>query len=87
MRKLQTTGIGTSEVEIFNIDAHGLWLFANGKEYFLPYEEFPWFKEARVADILNVQLLHEFHLRWPSLDIDLDLNSLEATAETPLIYK
>ncbi len=87
MMKLQTPGISTSEVEIFNIDAHGFWLFANGKEYFLPYEEFPWFKEARVADILNVQLLHEFHLRWPSLDIDLDLNSLEATAETPLIYK
>jgi len=87
MMKLQTPGISTSEVEIFNIDTHGFWLFANGKEYFLPYEELPWFKEARVADILNVQLLHEFHLRWPSLDIDLDLNSLEATAETPLIYK
>ncbi len=85
--KLQTPGINTLEVEILNIDLHGLWLFANGREYFLPYGEFPWFREAKVADVLNVELLHEFHLRWPSLDIDLDLNSLEDIGKTPLIYR
>ena len=85
--KSRTLGEGASEVEVLNIDVHGLWLFAKGKEYFLPYNDFPWFKDARVTDVLNVELLHEFHLHWPSLDVDLDLNSLEDTSETPLVYQ
>lgn len=84
---IRTLGKDISEVEVLNIDIHGFWLFAKGKEYFLPYEEFPWFRDARIADVLDVRLLHDFHLHWPSLDIDLDLESLETTSETPLIYK
>ncbi len=84
--KLQTAGKSTSEVEVLNIDRHGLWLFAKLKEYFLPYSEFPWFKTAKALDIMNVELLNEFHLYWPSLDIDIDINSLENLSETPLIY-
>jgi hypothetical protein len=80
-------GKNTSEVEILNIGIHGLWLYANEKEYFLPHEEFPWFKGATVEDIFNVELHHGFHLYWPALDIDLDLNSLEDTSETPLVYR
>lgn len=53
----------------------------------MPYEDFPWFREAKVADILDVQLLHQFHLHWPALDVDLDLSSLEDTSETPLVYR
>ena len=85
--KSQTPGKDTSATEVLSIEVHGLWLFAGGKEYFLPYEEFPWFRAAKVSDVLNVQLLHGFHLYWPELDVDLDLNSLENTAETPLVYR
>ena len=85
--KLKTLGKSTFGVEVQNIDIHGLWLFVEGKEYFLPYNDFPWFKNAKISDILNVQLLHKFHLYWPSLDVDLDLNTIEDTSETPLIYQ
>lgn len=85
--KSETLGKNTLAVEILSIDTHGIWLFANGKEYFLPYNDFPWFEEAKVSDILDVQLLNHFHLYWPKLDIDLDLNSIEDTSRTPLIYK
>ena len=87
MMKFKTLGKDTSEVEILSIDVHGLWLYANQKEYFLSHKEFPWFKNATVANILNVQIHHNFHLYWPALDVDLDLNSLEDTSETPLIYQ
>ena len=80
-------GKNTSEVEVLNIDRHGLWLYTKGKEYFLPFEEFPWFNEAKIAEVLNVELLHNFHLYWPSLDVDLDLRSLEDLSGTPLIYE
>ena len=83
--KSKTLGKSTSHTEVLNIDAHGLWLYAQGKEYFLPYAEFPWFKNATVADILNVELQHGFHLYWPTLDVDL--HSLQDTSETPLVYQ
>ncbi len=47
------------------LNAHGLWLFVRGAEYFLAYEGYPWFKDARIADVLSVELLNESHLRWP----------------------
>ena len=79
-------GTRTSDVEVTNIDSHGFWLFIKGKEYFLPYEEYPWFKDARIRHILNVELLHENHLHWPDLDVDLSLDTLEAPHKYPLIY-
>jgi len=85
--KSKTLGESTSQIEVLNIDVHGLWLYAKGKEYFLPYEGFPWFRDAVVSDILNVELHHGFHLYWPTLDVDLDLNSLEDASETPLVYQ
>ncbi len=84
---LKTPGQNISEVEISHIDIHGLWLCIGDKEYFLPYDEYPWFKEAKVKDILNVQLLHEHHLYWPNLDVDLEIESLDEPQNYPLIYK
>lgn len=78
-------GASTLEVEVANIDGHGFWLFVGGKESFLPYEDYPWFKEAKVSDIINVQLLHGFHLYWPTLDIDLTVESLDNLKDYPLV--
>ncbi|MCH8068157.1 MAG: DUF2442 domain-containing protein [Candidatus Marinimicrobia bacterium] len=84
---LQKLGKNISEVEVSNISKHGFWLFVNEKEYFLPYDEYPWFKDAKVSDILNVTLLHKFHLYWGKLDIDLEVSSLDNLNHYPLIYK
>jgi hypothetical protein len=77
----------TSRVEVTNISAHGIWLWVREREYFLPHEDFPWFEKARVRDVLNVQLLHGQHLFWPSLDVDLELESLTKLVEYPLVYR
>jgi hypothetical protein len=82
-----TPGASTSPVEIGNIDAHGLWVLADGKEYFLPYQDFPWFRNATVAQIINVELLHGEHLYWPDLDVDLSLDSLAHPESFPLIFQ
>ncbi len=52
-------GTDTSEVEVTQIDKHGIWLLIGDKELFLPFENFPWFKDASVGAILKVELLHE----------------------------
>ncbi len=84
--KLKTHGQSISEVEVSHIDIHGLWLAVGDKEYFLSYDEYPWFKEAKVGEILNVQLLHGFHLHWPELDVDLEIDSLSNPQQHPLKY-
>jgi len=56
-----------------NVSAHGFWLLLDGTEYFLPFEKFPWFRNATRSQIRDVQLLHRTHLYWPTLDVDLSL--------------
>ena len=73
--------------QVTDIDSHGIWLLVNGKEHFLPYEDYPWFKDAKVSDILRVQSLHGMHLYWPALDVDLRLESLEKPEQYPLTAK
>ena len=83
--KSSTLGRGTSPAEVTNVDTHGIWVLICDKEYFLPHEDFPWFKKAKVEDILNVELLHGVHLRWPALDVDLTVDSLENPGKYPLV--
>jgi hypothetical protein len=83
---LSKLGESTSAVEVTNISANGFWLFVGEKEYFLPYEKFPWFRDAKVGEILDVELLHGFHLHWPKLDVDLEVTSLDAPERFPLMY-
>ena len=72
-------------LEVTNISRHGIWLILHDKEYFLPYEKYRWFRNARVSEIVAVELLHEFHLYWPELDVDLEIASLEDPSRFPLV--
>jgi len=73
-----------SDVEVTNISKHGFWLFLDDRELFLPFEEFPWFREASVGAILKVERPHAHHLYWPDLDVDLAVESIESPDLYPL---
>ena len=85
-KRSRRPGKNISRVEIVNISQGGIWLYVRSKEYFLPYENFPWFKEAKLSEIYNVKLLHGHHLRWSQLDVDLELESLDHPERFPLKY-
>ena len=85
--RLLEPGRSTSRVEILSVSPHGVWLYVSGKEYFLPYTEFPWFNDARLSEIEHVTLVHGRYLRWEELDVDLALDSLEHVDRYPLKYK
>ena len=55
----------------------GIWLFVKGKEYFLSYKDYPYFKDQTLKAMQRVQLLHGYHLYWPELDVDLEIDNLE----------
>jgi len=82
-------GKTTSPVEVQHVSAHGFWLFveATAREYFLPFSEFPWFKQATIADILAVEIERDHILHWPKLDVDLDLCQLDELKRYPLVAR
>ncbi len=83
--KSETLGKDISEAEVTNISKHGIWLLLGEKESFLSFEDFPWFKDATVSAIQNVQLLNSHHLYWPDLDVDLAVASIEHPESFPLV--
>ena len=83
--KPEALGESTSAAEVTNISQHGFWLLTSGRELFLPFAEFPWFKNAPVGSILNVELLHPHHAYWPDLDVDLSVDSIEHPERFSLI--
>jgi hypothetical protein len=85
--KSQRLGKNISGAEIQNISSDGIWVFANGREYFLDYARYPWFRKASVAEIANVKLLSANHLHWPDLDVDLEIEALESPKKYPLTYR
>jgi len=59
----------------------------DGKEHFLPFDEFPWFADASVRSIGKVERQSSDHLYWPDLDIDLTLDMIDYPHKYPLTYK
>jgi hypothetical protein len=80
-------GTNTSKAEVSHISAQGVWLLAGGKELFLSYAQFPWFKDAPVGAILNVEEPRRGHFFWPELDIDLTEEIIEHPERFPLTAK
>ena len=82
-----TLEANTSAIEVSLVSNQGFWLLADNEELFLAYADFPWFKEATIAQIINVQRPSADHLYWPSLDIDLSVESVRDPSKFPLISK
>ena len=78
-------GKSISDVEVTNVSQHGFWLLVGGRELFLPFNKFPWFRDAPVARLLNVAQPHPTHIYWPDLDVDLSVESIEFPERFPLV--
>ena len=74
-------------VSVENITPFGIWIFVKEKEYFLSYKDYPYFKDQTLGSIQNVQLLHGYHLYWPELDVDLEIDNLENPEKYPLKFE
>ena len=70
--------------EVTNISRHGIWLLAGDTELFLAYEDFPWFRDASVRKMVNVEEPTPRHFYWPDLDVDIGLRTIEHPDRFPL---
>jgi Protein of unknown function (DUF2442) len=80
-------GTNTSLVEVTNVSPHGFWLMLRDEEMFVPFEKFPWFKNAPVGKLFHVELPSDHHLYWPDLDVDLAVESLTHPERFPLVSR
>ena len=80
-------GTSTFPVEVTNVSRHGLWLLVGNEELFLPFEHFPWFRDASIEKLSAVERQTADHLHWPLLDIDLSLESIRNPAAFPLVSR
>ena len=77
-------GEHTSPVEVTNVSVHGLWLLTDDRELFLAFDDFPWFRDAPIGKMLNVEEPTPGHFFWPDLDVDLGIESIEHPERFPL---
>ena len=81
----ETTSANSAEV--VGIGKAGIWLKVADEVFFMAHAQYPWFRKAPVAAVLNVECLLGYHLRWPELDVDLELDALRHPEKYPLVYK
>jgi hypothetical protein len=74
-----------SAPEVTNVSKHGFWLLLDERELFLPFEDFPWFRDASIGNLLEVERPRPGHLHWPRLDVDLALEFIEDPGAFPLV--
>lgn len=80
-----TLGADISAVEVTNISGHGFWLLLDDEEIFVPFAEFPWFRDAPVGKLVHVERPRAHHLYWPDMDIDLHVDSIRYPQRFPLV--
>jgi hypothetical protein len=78
-------GIVTSAAEVTHLSPHGFWLLLGDEALAVPFALFPWFRQATIEQICNVECPSADHLYWPRLDIDLAVGSLRQPAAFPLV--
>jgi hypothetical protein len=80
-------GAPTSHAEVVDVTADGFTLVVDGGRHRVAFSEFPWFRGASAAEIADVHLDAPGHLRWPALDVDLALESIEHPERFPLVSR
>ena len=48
-------GAPTSLAEVSHVSTHGLWLLLGDEELFLSFVDFPWFKDATIGELCDIE--------------------------------
>ena len=80
-------GSNTSGPEVTNVSQHGFWLLLGDEELFVPFDDFPWFRQAPIGKLVHVEWPSAHHLYWPDLDVDLSVESIRHPEKFPLVSR
>ena len=82
--KSTKNGKNILKAEITNVSQHGFWIFFSGKEYFLNYSAFPWFKDCTLTTLFNFTSDEYGNFHWEDLDVDLNPDIIINPEKYPL---
>jgi hypothetical protein len=80
-------GFATSAPEVTHVSRHGFWLLLGDEELLVRFEDFPWFRQATIDALTNVEWPSADHLYWPQLDVDLSISSIRRPVDFPLVSR
>ena len=81
------TGVAISACEVTNITRLGFWLLVDEQEYFVPFADYPAFRDATVAQIIALKCASPGQIHWPALDADIELDALARPESYPLGFQ
>jgi len=84
LSKKRGKNISLSEVTAVGRD--GFWLINQDLEFFVPFNDYPVFRQAKVEEIYSMEEIAPGQLRWESLDADIELEALENPERYPLKF-
>jgi hypothetical protein len=90
LKKMQTilnSNTNTTSANVLMINNQGVMISVAGEDFFLSYNRVPWFKDATIKSVLNVQLSGKNAIEWPELDVDLEIDSLRHPERYPLVMR
>ena len=76
-----------TSVSVRSILSDGIFLSVGENDYYISYNRLPWFKNAKISDIFNVEMCGNEGIRWDALDVDLEIESLKYPEKYPLVIK
>ncbi len=81
----EQNGTTTSSVRVLTITNKGILLSLSKGDFFLSYDNYPWFYNAKVEDVFDVKMDGNDAIRWDKLDVDLEIDSILEPQKYPLI--
>jgi len=87
MKTISKQNTKHTSVSVRSIMPDGIFLTVYDNDYYLSYSRLPWFRNAKISDIFNVAMMGEDAIRWDTLDVDLEIDSLKYPEKYPLVMK
>jgi len=87
MKTISKQNTKHTSVSVRSIMPDGIFLTVFDNDYYLSYNRLPWFRNAKISDIFNVAMMGDDAIRWDTLDIDLEIDSLKYPERYPLVMK
>jgi hypothetical protein len=87
MTTAKKVSTGPTARAVTSVLTDGLWLATGERRLFLPFSDFPWFKDASIQSILRIEEPYPGHFYWPDLDVDLGQEAIEHPDRFPLKYR
>ena len=84
MRSAKPGGSG-SGVELAEVGLYDFSVRVDGRRLRMTYYAFPWFVHATLEQMAAIERPAADRLRWPALDVDLCIDSIEHPKRYPLV--